>query len=360
MKALTSLRNEVRKVDSDIMSLVAKRMEITRMIGEIKKREGIPLANWQVEKEVLEQAGSTAQKMGIEKGFAISIMKQLIDGSRMQQELQHYSAYRGDKERILIIGGLGDMGGWFCRFFQNQGHEVSIYDIRGGSDEFTSYVRLSDGLEDASIVFITTSLEAVPSIINELVRLEFRGMIVDIASLKGHLKKSIGKAREKGSHIASIHPMFGPQSRTLAGKILCLCDCKDRQANELVMRLFGETALTIVRISLKEHDRVVSYVLGLSHIINIVLMKVLRESGFSYGELRRVASTTFLSQMETATSVIKENPDLYYEIQHCNPFREELYRDISDALKEVTEKIRRGARDEFARAMEEGERWLQE
>jgi chorismate mutase/prephenate dehydrogenase len=197
-------------------------------------------------------------------------------------------------------------------------------------------------------------------VIDELRRLQFRGIVVDIASLKGHLVESIRQARKAGLHITSIHPMFGPHTRMLAGKVLCLCDCEDESANERMLKLFGETALSIVTVSLSEHDKVISYVLGLSHIMNIVFMKVLLSGGLSYSDLKQVASTTFLSQMDTVTSVIGENPHLYFAIQHFNPFRDKLYREIHNALKTVTNQVKWGEKDTFARTMELGKQWLEE
>ncbi len=360
MEILDELRKKVSEIDREIIKLIAKRLEITKKIGKKKKEEGIPLRNWEIEKAVIENATEFAAELGISPALIKSLMQQLITESRIQQEILHYSAYKGDKENVLIIGGLGEMGKWFSYFFQNQGHNVSIYDIKGESEDFKSYGSLEEGIEEASFTLIATSLEVVPEIINKITELGFKGIVFDIASLKGHLEDSIKRATDKRISITSIHPMFGSNVRTLSDKVICLCDCGDKEANQKVEFLFKGTAASIVKLSLEEHDRVISFVLGLSHIINIIFMKVLMEGGYKYDELKKIASTTFLSQMVTATSVIKENPHLYYEIQKYNPFKGDLYEKLKEATKSITDIVSSANKPEFIEIMEKGKYWLGE
>ena len=73
----------------------------------------------------------------------------------------------------------------------------------------------------------------------------------------------------------------------------------------------------------EEHDELMSYVLGLSHAVNIAFFEALRQSGKGYDDLNRAASTTFRRQVETSRDVASENSQLYFEIQHLNPFNKD-------------------------------------
>ena len=360
MKRLNQLRKRVREIDRAIISLIGRRIEIAKKIGNEKSKRGIPLRNWEVEKAVLENATAAARELGLSSGLVKSIMQQLVIESRTQQELVHYSCYAGDKEDILIIGGLGEMGKWFSHFFANQGHNVSVYDIKGKSETFKLYKSLNQGIREASCVVISTPLKIVPRIIERVTELNFSGVVFDIASLKGYLTHSIAKAIEAGISITSIHAMFGPVTRTLSDKIICICDCGCKKANQKVEAFFRDTAVSKVRLSLEEHDRLISYVLGLSHIINIVFMNVLISSNYKYSELKKVASTTFFSQMKTTSSVIEENPYLYYEIQMFNPFKKNLYKRLKKAIRSTTDIVLSGNKRRFVEVMKEGRRWLTE
>ena len=358
MKKLEKLREDVRQIDRDIIRLIGERLVLTSEIGNVKKSAGLPLLDYQVEKAVIENARVVADDLRLSPDFVGSVMQLLISESRTQQEHLHYSGYRGDKETILIIGGLGEMGRWLSSFFETQGHEVLIFDTRRESSDFQTVESLEEGLKRAGCAVVSVSLDVVPDTIEQIIALDFKGLIFDIASIKGHLVESIKKAQRNGALITSIHPMFGPETRTLSDKVICFCDCGSAEALNRAKAFFRDTAVRSVDLALDSHDKTISYVLGLSHITNIVFMKVLSDSSFQYHELRDIASTTFLSQMITASSVINENPELYFLIQKFNPFKEEIYEQIDRAMTAVVDSVLSDREQEFVQSMLESRTWL--
>jgi chorismate mutase/prephenate dehydrogenase len=359
MKEIEKLRKEVKKVDKEIINLIGKRLSITKKIGGKKKEKGIPLRDWKVEKDVIKNALDTASKIGLSQEVIKTIMQNIITESKIQQEILHYSSYSGDKEDILIIGGLGEMGKWFANFLSNQGHNVLIYDTKGKAKHFKNYNNLDDALKDASCILIATPFEIMPEIIEKIISSEFKGTVFDIASLKDHARDSIRKALKSGISYTSIHPMFGPKVSTLSDRIICICDCGDAKATEKVKNFFKDTSATLVQLSLEEHDEAISYILALSHIINIIFMKVLMDGDYEYFELKNLASTTFISQMGTAKGVIMENPELYYAIQKFNPFKDKLYDSLEKVIKYVIDSVVNDNKEDFIKIMEEGKEWIQ-
>ena len=80
----------------------------------------------------------------------------------------------------------------------------------------------------------------------------------------------------------------------------------------------------------------------------------------AYSDLRRIASTTFLSQMVTAHSVIQENPYLYYAIQRLNPFKDELYMSLQEEVRAISRIVREGREEEFIEILQQARAWLEE
>jgi len=358
MSKLDKMREKVKKIDHNIIKQIRERLNLTEEIGELKRKTEIPLRNWEVEKRVVDNAKNSAKTFELSEEFISNVMKTIIKESIIHQEKIHYSAYRGNKENILIIGGLGEMGKWFSFFFQSQGHNVLIFDKKGKSDYFESFDNLNDAVKKASCILIATPIKTVPDIIKKVVEQNFKGVVFDICSLKYHLKPSINIAIENNIKITSIHPMFGPKARTLSDKILCICDCGNEKASNFVEKFFRDTAISIVKLSIKEHDKAISYVLGLSHIINIVFLKILKDSGYKYKELKNIASTTFNSQMITSSSVINEDPLLYYSIQKFNPFKKDLYNHLNKAVKQIISLILKGKSKTFIDIIEESKKWI--
>ncbi len=361
MDRLKLLRMKIKKTDQKILNLIQKRMLLSDAIGREKKKMGIALQDWSVEKSVIENGIRYAEGIGLDINFTRTLITKIIEQSRIQQERLHYSVYSGKKEDVLIVGGLGGMGRWFAYFLQNQGHRVAINDIKlPGRCGFSYYKDIKSGLKGKSLVVISTPLAIVPDIIETLTELNCNAVVCDIASVKSHIIPAIKKAIEKNIKITSIHPMFGPSCRTLSDKVVCLCDCGSPEANGMIMNIFKNTAVRIINLSFDEHDRLVSYVLGLSHFINVLFIKNLMDSGYEFKDLKRIASTTFNAQMETTNSVIKENPELYYEIQSLNPYTLDLYKNLTMCMDALMKIVKKGKRDAFKKVFQKGTRWLDE
>ncbi len=350
---LDELREHIRRIDEQILQLVAERLEAARAAGRQKREAGVPLRDWGVERAVLDRAAESAVELGLSPTTVRSLMQVLISAARAEQERISFSTYQGSAESIAVIGGAGRMGRWFVDFFRNQGHHVSISDPADPAGP-----SLEDATAGTSLALIATPPDTVPLVLGSLASCGYQGTAFDIASLKDHLRPAITDAGEAGLSVTSIHPMFGPETRTLADQVICVCDCGDTAAAHRVRDLFSDTAATIVELSLEEHDRVVLYVLGLSHLVNLLFAKVLMGGNADFASLDRVGSTTFHAQVETASTVIGEDPGLYYMIQRLNPFTPDLYQALRREFDELSGWVLGDDRESFTEMMLQGRQWM--
>ena len=358
---LEQLRRRIRNLDAALLSLVAERMELAREVGRAKRDLGIPLRDFEVEKRVLDRASGSAGDLGLAPELARTVMRQLIEEACRLQEIEHFSAYSGEEESVLVVGGAGKMGRWLSRFLESQGHRVRIHDLPDtAGDDFARVETLAEGLAGASMVFVAVPLDRVGATIDEIAAAGYRGLVCDVASLKEHLRPALERARAAGVAVTSIHPMFGPGARTLSDKVICVCECGVPAATARVSALFRDTAVTLVPMSLERHDEIAAYVLGLSHFVNLLFARGLAESGLTYRELSEVGSTTFRRQFGTTVSVALENPSLYYSIQRANGFSERVYREIERAAAAWIGWVEREEPEGFARGMEAVRRWIGE
>jgi len=348
MEDLERLRDRIREIDEGILRLVAERLEAARTIGKAKRTAGEPLRDYDVERTVLDRAAATATRLDLPADTVRALMQGLITASRAEQERVSYSTYAGEAGHISVVGGRGRMGRWLVDFLENQGHRVTVVDRGDGAPWEV----------DASIAFLATPPEVMPDLIHGFAAARFPGVVCDIASLKGHLTDSVGRAVGSGLAVTSIHPMFGPSARTLSDKVVCICDCGRPDATAAVVGLFADTAATLVTLDFAGHDRVVSYVLGLSHLMNLLFAKVLAAGTERFGDVNRVGSTTFHAQIETARTVLGEDSDLYFAIQRINQNTPELYEAVRREFDELASWVATGDRDSFARMMEASRAWL--
>jgi len=85
MSELDELRRIIDEVDSEILRLVARRVEIARRIGELKRAGGLPVADLEREEEVLRRGGELAESLGIDKELALIALRALIGMCRRAQ-----------------------------------------------------------------------------------------------------------------------------------------------------------------------------------------------------------------------------------------------------------------------------------
>jgi chorismate mutase/prephenate dehydrogenase len=154
--------------------------------------------------------------------------------------------------------------------------------------------------------------------------------------------------------------MFGPQVDTLAGRNILICHVASERATKLTTALFKGTTAQLVRLDIAQHDQLMSYVLGLSHLINMVFARVLTNSSLNFKELRQVASTTFNAQLQVTTPVIQENQELYYSIQTANSFTPKLIEALEEALKNYQDAVANRDFKRFATLMQDSKAYWEQ
>lgn len=357
-KSLRALRKEIERIDRDIVRLVASRLRAARAIGNVKAQAGLPIRDFQTEKEVRARAAHLGQRLRVERALVESVFASLIEGAVREQEEIQETPYDGDLRRVLVVGGRGKMGRWLARFFRGQGHAVMIFDPAGRLEGYTSARTLRDGLEWAEIALVATPLESARETLGSILAERPDALVADIFSLKTPVIPLLREATQSGLRVASIHPLFGPDAVLLAGRTLLICETGDAATAREVRSFFTPTSLTIHAISLEEHDRAMAVVLGLSHAVNLIFARALLKTGRSFAELAGVASTTFWKQARTAMEVASENPRLYHAIQHENRESAWTLSLLVEAAREFNEAALAADCDEFVREMERARSWF--
>jgi chorismate mutase/prephenate dehydrogenase len=358
--SLDTLRRRLTELDHELVTLLAARQRIVAEVGQYKITTGTPTRDYEREREVLEGARAHARELGLEPDLAEDIMRQLIRASLTHQEKSRLAATTsGAGRRVLIIGGCGKMGVWFAEFLASQGFQLEIADP---SDAPTPYVRRKDwrtGALDHEIIIVATPIQTTAEVLDELAVRRPPGLILDIGSLKTPLKHALKRLVEAGCRVTSIHPMFGPDTRLLSGRHVIFIDLGVSQATAEARSLFASTMAEQIEMSLDEHDRIIAYVLGLSHALNIAFFTALAESGELVPRLQELSSTTFDAQLRVASLVARDNPHLYFEIQSLNDYGATALEAMLKAAQQVKQLVENRDEPGFVALMQAGKRYLQ-
>ncbi len=357
---LNALRAQVADYDRRILELIAERLETTKAIGEIKQQQGLPIRDFRVEVDVLRRARERAATLGLDERVAEEISERLMAAAvQTQSELPPVTP-SGPRQRVHVVGGHGRMGTWLTRFFESQGHQVSVTDPTPGPFEAQNR-SLAEAIPQSDVIVLATHLSATGPALAECLNHIPAGhspLIFDIASLKAELVAPLRKAVADGHRAASLHPMFAPGAALLHGRAVLVCDAGNREATDQAKSMFADTALGLYEVPLEEHDKLMTVVLGLSHLTNLIFGRAVLKAGFSFELLGRIASTTFAKQIKTAAEVAEENPALYHEIQYFNEDTEGMLEDLQASLSDFCQAARASDKSQFSELMAETSAYL--
>jgi chorismate mutase/prephenate dehydrogenase len=357
---LEELRQRLSEVDHGLVELIAQRQRIVAEVGAHKIENSVPTRDYEREKEVLRGARGRALELGADLEVVEEVMRLLIRSSLTQQEQTRVEAATGGAgKRVLIIGGAGKMGAWFAQFLASQDYSVEIADP---NESPLPYPRLVDWREsdlDHDIIVVATPIKTAGALLGALAERRPRGLVMDIGSLKSPLRAGLNQLAAAGCRATSIHPMFGPDTRLLSGRHVIFCDVGVSGATAEARALFAPTMAEQIEMSLDDHDRLIAFVLGLSHALNLVFFTALAGSGELAARLNTLSSTTFDAQMQVAALVARDNPYLYFDIQTLNDYGHVALEALTAAAARVRDLVEAKDESGFVDLMEAGRRYLE-
>jgi chorismate mutase/prephenate dehydrogenase len=309
---LLELRERLDAIDTGIIDLIAERQEVVTTIGEHKLKTGAPLRHYAREREVIDRGMARAESHGLSGALARDVLETLIHHSLGRQEAYKLvQSDHGQGKQALVIGGLGRMGVWMSRYLEMVGYHVDVADPAAADTPFHRVDDWESVADEYDLVVVAVPLRPSNAILHRLAELQPRGLIFDIGSLKSPMRSGLQALAESGCRVCSVHPMFGPDEIGLSGRHILFVNVGNTEAMAEARALFAHTAADCVDLSLEEHDEVMAWVLGLSHLVNIAFASALAESGEAVPLLRQISSSTFNAQLKVAAQVVSENPHLY-------------------------------------------------
>src|SRR5580658_8057410 len=356
---LAELRQRVTDIDGQLIGLVAERKAVSEEVARVKRATGRPTRDYEREREVILGVRAMAEERGVSGDLAEQLLRLLIRSSLTTQEQASVAARgAGSGRRALVIGGAGKMGSWFVSFLASQGFTVEVADpgraLPGSScvDDWRS----TDLRHD--YIVVATPLGITDQILRDLALRRPPGVIFDVGSLKSPLRAGLVALKSHGCRVTSVHPMFGPDTELLSGRHVVFVDLGHEAALSAARELFASTMAEQVVMSLDDHDRLIAYVLGLSHALNIAFFTALADSGEAAPNLARISSTTFDAQLDVASRVAQESPDLYYEIQSLNDYGAESLEALSQAVERLRAAVLSQDHEAFVELMRRGRDYL--
>ena len=82
---LAELRQQIDRLDDELLALMAKRMRISREIGQYKKEHSMPILQAKRYDEILNKRGAQAVELGISPEFVRTLLQAIHEESVREQ-----------------------------------------------------------------------------------------------------------------------------------------------------------------------------------------------------------------------------------------------------------------------------------
>src|SRR5713101_5943213 len=168
MDELSRVRNEIDRIDEEIIRLLKSRYELAKHLGRLKKTRGLGIRDFQREHFILRDVQSMASANGLPRAPIRQIFLQVFG---MAVSAQRRLTVRQDLQglEVLIAGGTGRMGRLFANIAANHGASVKIFGRtasrgRGIAKEIGVLPSNYSDARQADIVLVSVPIQATSKV----------------------------------------------------------------------------------------------------------------------------------------------------------------------------------------------------
>lgn len=322
---IEGLRRRLAAVDGELQRAIGRRLRLARAIGAQKRRLGLPLRDLELERTVVGRWQAALEREGVQPARAARVARWMVqEAVRAQRPISSPAPRRSPRAplEVLVIGGVGAMGRWLVNRLTAAGHHVAVLDPNAEGVPLPPRVRVLTSLDAAltsDVVIVATPISAASAIYEALIRRRTPATIFDVLSVKAPIQRWVRAARARGIAVGSLHPMFGPRSFDVSGRVVLVVDCGDRSANRLAHELLGDGGLRLVPVPLAQHDRWMAELQALPRLAGLGFAGGLSGRTKEVQRRAQVGPPSFQRQLEITRTSLGEDARLTWDLLHSNP-----------------------------------------
>lgn len=281
---LTALRDQIDDVDKALLNLLAKRLELVAKVGEVKSRFGLPIYVPEREASMLASRRAEAEAIGVPPDLIEDVLRRVMRESYSSENDKGFKTLCPSLRPVVIVGGGGQMGRLFEKMLTLSGYQVRIL-------EQQDWPRARDIVADAGMVIVSVPIHVTEQVIAQLPPLPSDCILVDLASVKSGPLQAMLAAHD--GPVLGLHPMFGPDSGSLAKQVVVWCDGRQPEAYQWFLEQIQVWGARLHRISAVEHDQNMAFIQALRHFATFAYGLHLAEENVQLEQLLALSSPIY-------------------------------------------------------------------
>ena len=238
------------------------------------------------------------------------------------------------KPAIGIVGGSGRIGQWFHRFFTVSGNSVLI----SGLD---TEVTAEDLIKSCEVIILALPLTAAVAEAKRVAPLLAKDqLLMDLCSLKEEILEAMMSGSE--CEVVGAHPMFGPLAKSIKGQNVILCPGRGAKRLEWLERVLLEEGACVSRMDAQTHDRNMTIVQGITHLMTISTARMLQRLNITPQEALTFATPIFRIKLDLIGRLFTYDFEIIQALYSENRHFEEVFTLFGKTLEESGAKMQLG------------------
>ena len=337
-KKLTSLRDEIDEIDSDLVKLLQRRLAVTSKVGQLKSGVGRPIYDAKREASLFAKRRQQASEAGLSPDLIEDVLRRLMRDSYVSQDASGYRCVNPECKKVVVVGGKGQLGSVFVDLFQRSDYQVAII-------EQNDWPNSEAILADASLVIVAVPIRLTTMVINHLNNLTKECILADLTSIKESPLFEMKKVH--AGPVVGLHPMFGPDVTGLIKQTIISCEGRNPEQYQWLIEQFEVWGAKIYPVQAHEHDQAMSMVQVMRHFSTIAYGYHLMSEGADIENLVAMSSPIYRLELIMVGRLFAQDPTLYADIIFANKDNVSMMKRFAYRFLELLEDVSLDDKDAF-------------
>jgi chorismate mutase/prephenate dehydrogenase len=344
------LRDEIDRIDSDILSLLARRQAQVEKVVALKKALSIPVYHPAREEDLISRLRIQAQKASLDPDFMEDLYRVILRQSRVKQTQKMELKGVRPNARVLIIGGAGQMGSLFASLFTKSGYGVRILMEQDWDHAQTL-------CQDIDLVLVSVPIDKTVQVIEQIAPfLPAKALLADLTSIKKEPVSQMLTSHQ--GPVLGIHPLFGPTLHSLDKQIIVVTPGRDAEACQWFVDQLGLWGAVIVKSTPQEHDEIMEIVQALRHFATFCFGEFLFQRNAELERTLEFSSPIYRLELGMVGRLFAQDSALYAQIIFATQERRTLLKEFIESLGRHIEMLENNDKQLFMDQFNDVAKWF--